>query len=118
MSFSFQNITIVTPFDYNILYGNVTTKLKDVDMGSKDWFVLARNLTVLILPKIATAIGLGSHSLTMSVLANMIMNKVCGLCNNLAKGRLTVQAGGNTDGDINKIIVIDDKANAVTFNAP
>lgn len=117
--FSFRNI-IITPFDHNILSGDVKTKLKGLDMGSEDWFVLAGQLSVHMLRNIATAISLSGHNLTRLVLANMIIDKVGGLYNDLSKGRtVTAQAGGtSTDGDVDDVIVIDGKGNAVVFNMP
>ena len=47
-AFSFQNI-IITPFDHNILYDDVMTKLKGLDMGGEDRFVIVKNLTVHML---------------------------------------------------------------------
>lgn len=68
--FSFRNI-IITPFDHNILYSDVKTKLKGLDMGGEDRMVIARHLSVQMLRKIATAIGLSSHNLTRPVVANI-----------------------------------------------
>lgn len=50
----------------------------------------------------------------------MIIEKVGGLYDDLAKGRTTTtaQADGNNDGDDKEIMVIDGKGNAIIFNAP
>jgi hypothetical protein len=110
--FSFRSIS-TTAFENNILCAGVKSKLRGLDMGGPEQFVFAQHLTVHMLRKVASKLGLTSHNVAKPVIAEMIINKVGELEEKVAKAK-----ENGEDIDVSTIALVDEKGRAVAINTP
>ena len=110
--FSFWSIS-TTVFENNILCAGVKSKLRGLDMGGPEQFVFAQHLTVHMLQKVASKMGLTSHNVAKPMIAEMIINKVGELEEKVAKAK-----ENGEDIDVSTIALVDEKGHAVAINTP